>query len=222
MPFKKFPQLVIRGGAVSLPGRRFDVERALSAYGELVDRLTVRFGKEEMSSVSSKWGSLKGRIGWPFPDRERVLNAWRSWVPSYEVLAECVTHHIGPITARAFVLGRNWTVYDPATDALTTQTGGDPLTLDSSPYVEIGGPMVGGDLTGLNELAFNAVRNLIVGELVKSGFVLSTRSFGDSVNFRVILRISFPHEIYGAGDGWRLVRCVAPNGMELPTLGSTS
>jgi hypothetical protein len=213
--FSKLPRLVIRDGTVTLPGKRFNIDRSLYAYGELIDTLSTKFGDRGMSKVDGTWDKLKGEFDWPHPDKERVLGAWRSYAKHYEALGGCVTHRIGPLCVRAYVLGRNWTVYHPESEQLLSANGGDPLALDHAPCVEIGGRIVGGELTGLNEKGYDAVRGLVFGPLAKFGLNFTTTSVEGTNTFSIIATLHFPHGIYGAGEDWIRVRCLAPGGEEL-------
>lgn len=221
MFFSKTPP-VISGGAALVRGQRFHLERVLYAYVQVIDALTGRFGRGRSALISHRT-DLKGPFAWPDPAKEKALKVWRGLGAHYDALGEGVTHVIPalPMTAKAYVLGRTWTVYDAATRRHLTPQGKDAASADTTPLIEIyGRDLPGGGRSGLGLQTVEAVRSLIARDLARYGLVVVTFTVEDEgARPQTVVTVRFPREAYGAGEDWIRVRCVAPDGTELGPVG---
>lgn len=221
MFFPKAPP-VISGGAALVRGQRFHLERVLYAYAQAIDLLTARFGRGK-SAVISHRTDLKGPFPWPDPAKEKVLALWRGLGANYDALGEGFTHLFPalPMTAKAYVLGKSWLVYDAAAGAVVTSQRKDASTADVAPLIEIyGRDLPGGGRTGIGIATAEAVRALVERELARYGLSFTTFSVETAPGRpETVGTIRFPHRAYGAGEDWIRVRCVSPDGTELGPVG---
>ena len=224
MIFGKTPP-VISGGAALVQGRRFNAERVLYSYEQLIDAMTGRFGKGGKSVLTSHRTDLKGPFIWPHPAKELALKLWKGLAANYDVLGEGFTHLFpAGITAKAFVLGKIWTLYDVRSGSHTTSLRKDLSTLDTGPVIEIYGKgLPNGEIVGLDVRTAEAVQRIVVRDLsrLKLGATLLAIE-GVRGMPQVAVTVRFPHEVYGAGEDWLRVRCVAPDGTELGPVGSAN
>jgi hypothetical protein len=215
MLFGKKERPAIIGGATPLFGEKYDLPRVLYAYEQLFDALTAKFGKGT-SKVKGRAAAIADGVDWPHPGKDKVIETWKFWSQNYDVLGEGVHHAIGPVKASAFVLAKNWSVFD-ATKGTHTISNGQPLeALNTGPQVAIYGRTQGSTLVGMNEYLAEKVRAVVVSDLARFGFVYTTASYSRVPNvIEIVASVSFPHSIYGAGEDWLRVRCVQPNGSEV-------
>lgn len=221
MFFSRSPP-VISGGAALVQGRRYHVKRVLYTYEQLIDALTGRFGKSGKSVLTSHRTDLKGPYVWPHPAKERALKLWQGLAANYDVLGEGFTHLFpGGVTAKAYVLGKVWTVYDPRTGVHRTSQQKDLSALDTAPVIEIyGKDLPDGDILGLDVAKAEAVQRVAVRDLSRLKLSVSLIALETNPGHpQVAVTVRFPHEVYGEGEDWLRVRCVAPDGQELGTVG---
>lgn len=215
---------VISGGAAIIRGERWHLERVLYAYAELIDRLGARLTRGK-SIVTSHRADLKGPLVWPDPAKDKVLPLWRGLAANYDALGEGFAHRFPlPMTAMAYVLGKSWTVYDRATGRHATPQWGSVDNLDTGPVIEIyGRELPNGGRTGIGEAATDVVQKVVTVELAKLKLSLTLLSI-EAVpgHLQVAATVRFPREVYGAGEDWIRVRCVAPDGTELGRLGDAN
>jgi hypothetical protein len=184
--------------------------------------MTARFGRGKSALVSHRT-DLKGPFLWPHPAKEKAFRVWRSLGANYDALGEGVTHVFpaDAMTAKAYVLGRHWTVYDPRTGLHTSPQRKDVSTLDLAPVVDVyGRDLPDGGRAGIDENATDALQRLVVRDLSRFGLdftVLSVEAVPGRP--RVVATIRFTEAAYGAGEDWIRIRCVAPDGTELGPVG---
>jgi len=223
MFFSKAPP-VISGGAAIIKGQRFHMERVLYAYVQLIDTLTGRFGKSGRSVLHSHRTDLKGPFVWPHPAKDKALTVWRGLAKHYDALGEGFTHLFpAGMTAKAYMLGKTWTVYAPRT-GLTTPQWKDVGQADLSPVVELyGRDLPGGGRTGIGADMAEAIERLVRRDLARYKLACTLMSV-EAVpgHAQVVVTIRFPRETYGAGEDWLRIRCVAPDGSELGRIGATN
>jgi len=213
------PRPLISGGAALIRGQRYHLERVLYSYETLIDRLAARFTRGK-SIVTSHRADLKGPLLWPDPAKAQVLPLWRGLAANYDALGEGIAHRFPlPMTAMAYVLGKSWTVYDRKSGRHATPQWGDVDGLDTGPVIEIFGREIPQGRSGVEADVAEAIQRIVVTELAK--LKLSVTLFSVEVvpgHAQVAVSIRFPREVYGAGEDWIRVRCVAPDGTELGAL----
>ncbi len=215
MLFAKKAAPPVIGGATPIFGKKFDLVRVLFAYEQLFDTLTAKFGNGR-SRVSARSPGLVDGVDWPYPGKAGAVAAWKGWSCGFDAVGEEAAHQVGPVNAKAYVLAKGWTVYDPVKGTHTLHDGRPLKALDTAPVVEIYGRSRGEDACGMNEVLAEKVRGVIVSDLAKFGFTYTTSSFSRSDNgVEIVGMISFPHSIYGAGEDWLRVRCVGLDGSEV-------
>lgn len=211
---------VISGGAAIIRGERYHLERVLYSYETLIDRLAARFTRGK-SIVTSHREDLKGPLVWPDPAKAKVLPLWRGLAANYDALGEGIAHRFPlPMTAMAYVLGKSWTVYDRASGRHATPQWGDVDRLDTGPVIEIFGREIAQGRTGVEADTAEAIQRIVMTELAKlklSVTLLCVEAVPGHA--QVAMSVRFPREVYGAGEDWIRVRCVAPDGTELGDLG---
>ncbi len=216
MLFGKKSAPVVIGGAAPVFGEKFDLVKVLYAYEQLFDALTARFGHKGSSRVQGSYAAIADGVDWPYPGKDKVLEAWEFWSQRYDVLGEGVLHQVGPVESRAFVLARNRYVYDAASQRHTLSNGQPLESLDSGPQVALYGRTRDNVMIGMNEYLAEKVRAIVVSDLAKFGFDYTTASYSRTPNvIEIVGSVSFPHSIYGAGEDWLRVRCVRPDGSEV-------
>lgn len=214
---------VISGGAAIIKGQRFNIDRVLYAYQQVIDVLTGRFGKSGRSVLHSHRNDLKGPFIWPDPAKDKALGVWRGLAKNYDALGEGVTHLFpAGMTAKAYMLGKTWTVYAPRT-GLTTPQWKHVSQADLSPVIELyGRDLPAGGRTGMNADLAEAIERLIRTDLARYKLVFTLMSVDAAGRTQVVGTIRFPPETYGAGEDWLRIRCVAPDGSELGPVGHSN
>lgn len=214
MIFGKKPPPIVEG-STALFGEKYDLHKVRYAYEQLFDALTAKFGGGT-STVRGRFGPLAKGVEWPHPGKGHVLEQWDWWAQRFDVLGESVTHSVGSVEAQAFILGRNWSVYDAAAGKHVLNNGKPVAELDPAPLVSLYGHTRRGETFGLNERLSEKVRAVVISDLAKFGFVYTTASYSRTPEVvEIFATVSFPHSVYGAGEDWLRVRCVAPSGAEL-------
>lgn len=213
MFFRKKPAII--GGATPLFGEKFDMPRVLFAYEQLFDALTAKFG-DGTSRVRGRAAAIVDGVDWPYPGKEKVIDTWRFWSQTYDVLGEGVHHAVGPIAASAFLLAKNWSVYDTDKNRHALSNGQPIESLDTAPQVTLYKRTKDGEMVGMRQLFAEKIRSVVLSDLVRFGFVYTTVSYSRTPDvIEVVATVTFPHSIYGAGKDWLRVRCVAPDGAEV-------
>lgn len=215
---------VISGGAAIVRGQRFHLERVLYAYEQVIDVLTGRFGKEGRSVLRSHRTDLKGPFLWPHPAKENALRVWRGLGAHYDALGEGV-EHVFPagMTAKAFMLGKAWSVYAPKT-GLTTPQWKPVSQADTAPVIDLfGRDLPDGGRVGFSPETAEKLERLFRQELARFKLIFAVMCV-EAVPGRpqVVGTVRFPAETYGAGEDWIRLRCVAPDGKELGKIGLSS
>lgn len=200
----------IQGGNALVECEKYDFEKVYAAYERIVEAFTAAFGggRSTVAVVHAP-----GRIRWPDPGKQTARETWEKIALECDVVFEGMIHECGPMTARAFLLGRTWCVYDPESNTVRTPRGDDIGALDAAPTVAIYGAWLGKSTFDL--AAPQTVSRAVA--LVRGGLAdldLET-VIGDELpllngGFGQLAQLRFPHRCYGAGRGLQRVRCVLP------------
>lgn len=137
-----------QGDCVAIESLRYRLEAVLPAYEHLIDALCEGF-ECSMSTVTTTHKGFDQPIRWPDPGKDMVRLTWRRCAEHHDVIDASLIHHVGPLTVKAFLLGKTWLVYLPENDRLSTPTDGDVHELDPVPVVCVYGEDHGGGKYGL-------------------------------------------------------------------------
>ncbi|KPJ85766.1 hypothetical protein AMJ57_01855 [Parcubacteria bacterium SG8_24] len=208
-----------RDGWVLIETDQYDFPRVLDAAEEVIDCL-VRHMSAGGSTVSTLRPGFRQPFAWPEPGRRIARQVWTDTARSFEVVDSSLVHAIGPMSVKAFLLGKTWCVFDATTGRLTTPRLEPVSELDPTPTVCLYGEEVGPNSYDLLDPAvIDAAEGHILSELSHLGLEIRRHSAparaGDPAEVRQVAFISFPHSTYGDGRGLSRVRCVTPNGGEV-------
>lgn len=204
-----------RRGMALVNGPAYDLDMVMAAYETLIDALAARFGGTTVTAASVLRGT---KFDWPDPGKPIARRTWKKMTEFYDVVDEALVHHMGPLTVKAFLLGKTWCVYDPLSRRVLTSQGDDISMLDPVPTVCLYGPE-DEDQPGSYGMppvsVIDAASVVIDDELAKLGLTIDrSRPVtvpGESFS-RCVAFVAFPHDIYGRGRDYIRVRCVTPDG----------
>ncbi len=200
----------LSAGTALVHGMRFDFEKVLSAYERLVDRFTAEFGGGK-STFGTTHPEFNKRLDWHSADRDIANQCWRRLAKLCDSVNEPLVHYIGPLTVKAFLLGKTWCVQQP--DGSITTPNGDPITeLANEPMFCLYGPEVAGERNSYclaDEKDISTAEALLVGDLADLGLVCrKTNVVREKGAAKQIAFVAFPHGSYGLGRGPIRVQCV--------------
>jgi hypothetical protein len=209
------PPVFCADGTVLVTGARFDLERVLDAYEQVVDALAGAFPGG--SDVRTRHANRVSHT-WPVPGRAYASGFWRKAAESYEVVEEPLLHRFGGALVKAYVLGKTWLVYVPEADRLFTPTRGDVSELDPSPTLCFYGPARADEPDVhalLDARTLSIIRGQFDGPLAALGLEYSEVPLARDGRTGETLGVAyaqFPHARYGDGIGPIRVRCVTSGG----------
>lgn len=207
-----------QGGCVLVDGPQYILEKSLITYERIIDRLCAAFGVST-SDLTTTRPDYKRCFVWPNPGKREAKELWRRVAEHYDVVDEALVHSIGPLTVKAYLLGKTWLVYHPGEDRVSTPTNGGIGELDPAPTLCLYGEECGeGKYASLSIADMEVVRRVIDEELFALGITVqiatASKRSGEIVGYFVWL--SFSHATHGNGYGPLSVRCVQRDGSEIP------
>lgn len=207
-----------QGGCVVVDGPQYILEKSLITYEHIIDRLCVAFGVKE-SDVTTDRSGYDRRHSWQGVGRLYAKKAWRRMAAKHDVVDEALVHTIGPLTVKAYLLGKTWLVYHKGEDRVSTPTNGGIGELDPAPTLCLYGEECGeGEYASLSIADMEVIQRVIDEDLFSFGItaqiVTATRQNDEIVGYFVWL--SFSHAMHGNGYGPLSVRCVQYDGSEIP------
>lgn len=208
-----------RNGWVLILGDRYDLRKALDAAEAVIDCLSRHLGPQS-SVVSTELPGYRRDLVWPTPARELARDTWIKAAREFDVSDISLSHRIGPLTVKVFLLGKTWCVYDRDTGRLTTPGLRPVSDLDPTPTICLYGPETQPGCYGLLEPAvLDAVETALRTDLGDLGLQMERHVLTpDPTRPESTLQVAFltlPHAVYGNGRGPIRVRCVTPSGGEV-------
>lgn len=204
-------------GAVCIEGKRFSLDRVLEAYVAVIDRLVAEYG-DRSSWVSSARNGYQRTLAWHEGGRDEAVKVWRMMREHYDAVDESLVHSIGPLSIKAYLLGKTWCVYRPMDDRLMTPLGESVGELDPIPTICVYGARNGDSYAPVGATDMARVDALVRDVFTGLGlsFETATAQRQDGTIVGHFGWLTFPHGTFGEGYGPLVVRCVLPDGGEVP------
>lgn len=204
-------------GAVCIEGMRFSLEKVIAAYVALIDRLVAAYG-DYASWVCSSRNGYQRPLPWNAEGKAEAIRIWRMMREHYDAVDESLVHSIGPLSVKAYLLGKTWCVYHPMEDRLSTPTGEAVGGLDPTPIICIYGARQGDAFAPVSEADMAKVDAVVRTALAGLGIAIETATAerADGTVAGQFGWLLLPHDAYGEGYGPIMVRCVLPDGGEVP------
>lgn len=194
---------------------RFDLNAVLDAYEAFVAAFAEEFA-DGTTTLSTAHPEYPAKIPWPDPGKVQARKAWYGMAQLYEVVDEALVHAMGRVTVKAFLLGKTWCVYHPASGRITTPLGEDVAELEPQPVICIYGVQSAPNAYGLaDERDIAVAKRLVTLNLAYLGLEFETsepRFDPASGRNQLVAFVKFPHALYGKGRDIVRVRCVEPDG----------
>jgi len=204
-------------GAVCIEGKRFSLEKVLQTYVAVIDRLVAEYG-DRSSWVSSSRSGFQRPLVWDAEGRGEALRVWRMMHEHYDAVDESLVHAIGPLSIKAYLLGKTWCVYRPMDDRLMTPLGESVGELDPTPTICVYGARNGDSYAPVSTEDMAKVIAVTRSVFAELGLSLETATaeHQDGTVAGHFGWLTFPHETFGEGYGPIMVRCVLSGGGEVP------
>lgn len=205
-------------GCIVVDGPRYILEKSLVTYELIIDRLCAAFGVSTSDLKTTRPG-YRRRFVWPDPGKREAKELWRRVAEHYDAVDEALVHSIGPLTVKAYLLGKTWLVYHPVEERVSTPTNGGICELDPSPVLCLYGEEHGeGKYAPLSPADMEVIRRVFEEEFSLLGIEaeIATASRQDAEIVGYFVWLSFTHATHGNGHGPISVRCVQRDGGEIP------